>query len=65
MFFYYFVLFTLICERSDFYMLFLCILLTLLILRYEIVNGVVEVDGVSDEPTNENAAEGEDSDGIN
>jgi hypothetical protein len=46
-------------------MLFLCILLTLLILRYEIVNGVVEVDGVSDEPTNENAAEGEDSDGIN
>jgi nucleosome assembly protein 1-like 1 len=30
--------------------------------RYEIVNGVVEVDGVSDEPTNENAAEGKDSD---
>jgi hypothetical protein len=32
--------------------------------RYEIVNGVVEVDSVSDEPTNENAAEGKGSDGI-
>jgi hypothetical protein len=31
MFFYYFELFMLICEISDFYMLFLCILLTLLI----------------------------------
>ncbi|CAN6202531.1 unnamed protein product [Urochloa humidicola] len=30
--------------------------------RYEIVNGVVEVDGVSDEPTSENAAEGIESD---
>lgn len=32
--------------------------------RYEIVNGVVEVDGISGEPTNENAAEGKESDGI-
>ncbi|RCV20672.1 hypothetical protein SEVIR_4G072900v4 [Setaria viridis] len=30
--------------------------------RYEIVNGVVEVEGVSDEPTSENAAEGKESD---
>nr|CAB3467005.1 unnamed protein product [Digitaria exilis] len=30
--------------------------------RYDIVNGVVEVDGVSDEPSNENAADGNDSD---
>jgi len=30
--------------------------------RYEIVNGVVEVDGVSDEPTSDNAAEGKESD---
>ncbi|CAL5045980.1 unnamed protein product [Urochloa decumbens] len=30
--------------------------------RYEIVNGVVEVDGISDEPTSENAAEGKESD---
>ena len=32
--------------------------------RYEIVNGVVEVDGVSDEPTSDNAAEGKESDGM-
>ena len=31
--------------------------------RYEIVNGVVEVDGVAKEPSSEKAAEGEDSDG--
>uniref|UniRef100_A0A8I6WSZ7 Nucleosome assembly protein n=1 Tax=Hordeum vulgare subsp. vulgare TaxID=112509 RepID=A0A8I6WSZ7_HORVV len=30
--------------------------------RYNIVNGVVEVDGVAQEPTSENAAEGGDSD---
>ncbi|KAM0931810.1 hypothetical protein ACQ4PT_000098 [Festuca glaucescens] len=30
--------------------------------RYEIVNGVVEVDGAAKEPTSEKAAEGEDSD---
>ncbi|KAF7106629.1 hypothetical protein CFC21_107346 [Triticum aestivum] len=30
--------------------------------RYDIVNGVVEVDGVAKEPTSENAAEGGDSD---
>ncbi|PUZ62204.1 hypothetical protein GQ55_4G337700 [Panicum hallii var. hallii] len=30
--------------------------------RYEIVNGVVEVDGVSDEPTSDNAEEGKESD---
>ncbi|KAG0512798.1 hypothetical protein BDA96_10G045300 [Sorghum bicolor] len=30
--------------------------------RYDIVNGVVEVDGVSDEPTSENAAEGKEPD---
>lgn len=33
--------------------------------RYDIVNGVVEVDGVTKEPTSENVAEGEDSDGMN
>ncbi|KAM3207416.1 hypothetical protein ACQJBY_062569 [Aegilops geniculata] len=32
--------------------------------RYDIVNGVVEVDGVAKEPTSENAAEGGDSDGM-
>jgi hypothetical protein len=32
--------------------------------RYDIVNGVVEVEGVSDEPTSENAAEGKESDGM-
>lgn len=32
--------------------------------RYDIVNGVVEVDGVSDELTSENAAEGKEPDGI-
>jgi hypothetical protein len=32
--------------------------------RYDIVNGVVEVEGVSDEPTSENAAEGKEPDGI-
>jgi hypothetical protein len=32
--------------------------------RYEIVNGVVEVDGVSDEPTSDNAEEGKESDGM-
>ncbi|XP_044959551.1 nucleosome assembly protein 1;1-like [Hordeum vulgare subsp. vulgare] len=30
--------------------------------RYNIVNGVVEVDGVAQEPTSENAVEGGDSD---
>lgn len=32
--------------------------------RYEIVNGEVEVEGVSDEPTSENTAEGKEPDGI-
>jgi hypothetical protein len=32
--------------------------------RYEIVNGVVEVDGAAKEPTSEKTAEGEDSDGM-
>ena len=32
--------------------------------RYDIVNGVVEVDGAAKEPTGENAAEGGDSDGM-
>jgi nucleosome assembly protein 1-like 1 len=31
--------------------------------RYNIVNGVVEVDGGNDEPASENAAEGKDADG--
>jgi hypothetical protein len=32
--------------------------------RYESFSGVVEVDGASDEPISENAAEGKESDGI-
>lgn len=32
--------------------------------RFHIVNGVVEVNGVSDDPTSENAAEGKEPDGI-
>lgn len=57
-----------IIKRSIFYCVFGCKFLDLPVFaffqRYEIVNGVVEVDGVSDEPTSENASDGKESDGM-